>query len=286
MAWAAVRSIALPAKPPRGKESARSASALLTERAGVPERPEVVARRQPRLGRHRREVDRPRHGRRVPYPQPSRNPKRLSSHVVGWRSIAVDGTDWHGGNCTRSLISASLFQDSNLRVSPLSLAAPQHREPGTDRHDLAAIDARLARLCAAWTSLPEHVILAILALVDSADVVEADRLQPSPRDSRGHRPNCPSCRASHRDHDPSSRYRRSGSSERAIGARRLLERRRVDSPRRPRATRPKRATVSALAWMIVWGPSALPVVRKIISGKSRGSRRIRTALLPRLHEVV
>jgi hypothetical protein len=35
-----------------------------------------------------------------------------------------------------------------------------------------------SRLWAAWTSLPEHVVLAILALVASAGVVEAVRLHP------------------------------------------------------------------------------------------------------------
>ena len=64
----------------------------------------------------------------------------------------------------------------------LSPAAPQQRDSGTDRHELAAVDPRLARLCAAWASLPEHVVLAILALVDAAGVVEAVRLQPPSQD--------------------------------------------------------------------------------------------------------
>jgi hypothetical protein len=38
-------------------------------------------------------------------------------------------------------------------------------------------DPRLARLVEAWPSIPEHVVLAILALIDSAGVVEADHLQ-------------------------------------------------------------------------------------------------------------
>src|SRR3954451_9269304 len=92
------------------------------------------------------------------------------------------------GNCTRSSVSASPFEKNDLRISALSLAAPQQRDPGINLYDLAAVDARLARLCAAWASLPEYVILAILALVDSAGVVEADRLQPPSRDSRGVRP--------------------------------------------------------------------------------------------------
>lgn len=82
-----------------------------------------------------------------------------------------------GGNCTRSPDSASPCDRNNLRITTLSMAAPQQRDPGSVLHDLAAIDARLARLCAAWASLPEHVILAILPLVNSAGVVEADRLQ-------------------------------------------------------------------------------------------------------------
>src|ERR1700761_8507466 len=105
---------------------------------------------------------RPWSGRRVAYPHPSRDPKRLSSHVVGWRSIAADGTDWHGGNCTLNPISASSFSDNSLRISPLSLAAPQQRDSGTDLHNLIAADPQLARLCAAWASLPEHVILALV----------------------------------------------------------------------------------------------------------------------------
>ena len=71
------------------------------------------------------------------------------------------------GNCTRGSRSARSLPDSSLGISGPSLAAPQQRDPGTDRHNLAAVDPRLARLCAAWASLPEHVILAILALVDS-----------------------------------------------------------------------------------------------------------------------
>src|SRR3954453_12670664 len=70
------------------------------------------------------------------------------------------------------------LEDNDLRIPVHSLAAPQQRDPGTDSHDFAAVDARLVRLCAAWASLPEHVILAILSLVDSAGVVEAERLQP------------------------------------------------------------------------------------------------------------
>jgi hypothetical protein len=47
------------------------------------------------------------------------------------------------------------------------------------------VDARLARLCAAWASLPDHVILAILTLVNSAGVGEADRLLPPSQDTNG-----------------------------------------------------------------------------------------------------
>ena len=88
-------------------------------------------------------------------------------------------------NCTRRPASTSPFGDNDLRISALSLAAPQQRDPGTDLQYLAAVDARLARVCAAWSSLPEHVILAV---VDSAGAVEADRLQHPSRDSRELRP--------------------------------------------------------------------------------------------------
>jgi hypothetical protein len=108
--------------------------------------------------------------------------ERSSSHVTCWQGNAADDSGKGGGNCTRSPISVSRFEDKNLRISALSPAAPQQRDTGTDLHDLASVDARLERLCAAWASLPEHVILAILALVDSAGVVEADRLQPLSRD--------------------------------------------------------------------------------------------------------
>ena len=62
------------------------------------------------------------------------------------------------------------------------MAVPQQRNFGADRHDLAAVPRRLACLCAAWTSLPEHVFLAIVALVDATGEVEADRLQLLCRD--------------------------------------------------------------------------------------------------------
>ena len=60
----------------------------------------------------------------------------------------------------------------------LSLAASQRRDPGTKLHGLAVTDARLERVCVAWSALPEHVIL---TLVDSPSVVEDDRLHPVPR---------------------------------------------------------------------------------------------------------
>ena len=90
--------------------------------------------------------------------------------------IAVDDLD--------ATLSVTPFVTGDLRFSTLSLAAPQQRDPGIDLHDLAAVDARLARLCAAWASLPEHVILAIIALLDST----GDRRQPPSRDPRGLRP--------------------------------------------------------------------------------------------------
>jgi hypothetical protein len=43
---------------------------------------------------------------------------------------------------------------------------------------LAVIDARLAHHFAALAWLPEDIILAILALIQTAGVVEAGRLQP------------------------------------------------------------------------------------------------------------
>jgi hypothetical protein len=88
------------------------------------------------------------------------------------------------GNCTPSPVSASPLDNRHLRILSLSLAAPQERDPDANLHELAAVDARLARLCAAWTSLPEHIILAILALVDSTGV-EAERLETPCRDSPG-----------------------------------------------------------------------------------------------------
>ena len=58
------------------------------------------------------------------------------------------------------------------------LAAPQPSDPDTDRQHLSPIDPRLARLCEAWPSLPEHVILVILALADPSRVVEATGIKP------------------------------------------------------------------------------------------------------------
>jgi hypothetical protein len=56
----------------------------------------------------------------------------------------------------------------------------QQRDSGTELHHLAAVDARLARLCAAWSSLPEHVSLAFLALVDSGGVWRRFASDPRP----------------------------------------------------------------------------------------------------------
>ena len=53
--------------------------------------------------------------------------------------------DRGGRNCTRSPLSTNPFEDNNLRITTLSPAASQQRDPGTDLHDLAAIDVRLAR---------------------------------------------------------------------------------------------------------------------------------------------
>ena len=106
-------------------------------------------------------------------------PAAVSSAAISCCQEKWSGKRGGGGNCTRIPVSASTFGDNDLRISTLPLAAPQQRDPGTDLHDLASVDARLERVCAAWSSLPEHVVLAILALVDSAGVVEANRLQPS-----------------------------------------------------------------------------------------------------------
>jgi hypothetical protein len=65
------------------------------------------------------------------------------------------------------------------------MAAPQKRDPGTNRQHLSSVDPRLERLCEAWPSLPEHVILAIVTLIDSAGSVEAIRLQAPSRDPSG-----------------------------------------------------------------------------------------------------
>jgi hypothetical protein len=51
--------------------------------------------------------------------------------------------------------------------------------PDTDWHDLSPVDIRLARLSRIWTSLLEHIILAIFAPADSCHVVDAHRLQLS-----------------------------------------------------------------------------------------------------------
>jgi hypothetical protein len=59
------------------------------------------------------------------------------------------------------------------------MAVPQQRDPGTDQREFAPVGARLARPCETWTSLSDHVVPAILALVGSAGLVEATCLEPS-----------------------------------------------------------------------------------------------------------
>ena len=49
-------------------------------------------------------------------------------------------------NCTRRPASTNPFGDNDLRISALSLAAPQQRDPGTDLQYLAAVHARLDTL--------------------------------------------------------------------------------------------------------------------------------------------
>src|SRR5262249_37909466 len=83
-------------------------------------------------------------------------------------------------NRTLGPISASQFGSNNLRIPSLSLTVPHQRDQGTDLHTLAAIDARLARLCEAWASLPERIIL---ALIESAGGLEAVPLRPPSRGS-------------------------------------------------------------------------------------------------------
>ena len=56
---------------------------------------------------------------------------------------------------------------------------PQQSDAVTDRHGLASVDARPVRHDEAGISLSGQVVLALLALVGSAGVVEATCLQPS-----------------------------------------------------------------------------------------------------------
>src|SRR5262249_14932563 len=79
---------------------------------------------------------------------------------------------------TRGQHSASLLPQ-RLTNSEVLLGNAPRRAPGPERHGWASVDARLARLRAAWPLLSKHDIPAILALVGSAGVVGATRLQPS-----------------------------------------------------------------------------------------------------------
>ena len=66
----------------------------------------------------------------------------------------------------------------DLCLGGVGTAADWECAGGADCQRMSRTDSRLARLCETWPSLPEHVILAILALVDSSPVAEARRLQP------------------------------------------------------------------------------------------------------------
>jgi hypothetical protein len=89
--------------------------------------------------------------------------------------VAISGG---GGNRTRGSRSTSSLLASGLRKSVAALAAPQQRDPVTDRQELTPVDPRLSRVCRAWASLPEHVIPAIQALANSAQVLEGWSLDP------------------------------------------------------------------------------------------------------------
>lgn len=73
-----------------------------------------------------------------------------------------------GGTCTLSRPSINPLWTKGLRASGAPPAAPQQRASGTNRHSASLTDPRLIRLCEVWASLPERVILAILALADWA----------------------------------------------------------------------------------------------------------------------
>jgi hypothetical protein len=72
-----------------------------------------------------------------------------------------------GGDCTRSPVFLGAFDLEKLPISFRTPAAPEQRHPHPDRLDLAPVVRRLALLCEASPSLPERVILAMLALADS-----------------------------------------------------------------------------------------------------------------------
>src|SRR5690242_18558559 len=98
-------------------------------------------------------------------------PAADSSAISSWSEM-WSGKRGAGGNCTRGPQFANTLGDNDLGIPGFSRATPQQHDPGTNLHNLTAVDPRLARLCVAWTSLPEHFVLAILALAESARVVE------------------------------------------------------------------------------------------------------------------
>ena len=81
--------------------------------------------------------------------------------------------------------SVTTLCDNRLRLFASYTTAYQERGLGTDVQQISSVDACLARLCEAWPSLQEQVVLAILALVDSSPrVVEANGIRTLSRDSR------------------------------------------------------------------------------------------------------
>ena len=95
------------------------------------------------------------------------------------------GAERSAGIAPEAIVPQILFGTTGYGFSKPYMAAPQQRDPGTDRLYVASVDPRLTRLCKARPSLPEHVILAVLALADSCRAVKADCLQPPSRDSAG-----------------------------------------------------------------------------------------------------
>ena len=58
------------------------------------------------------------------------------------------------------------------------MAASQQRSHAADLRKLAAVDPRLACVCETWESMPEHIILANIALVESVRGEESSSQHP------------------------------------------------------------------------------------------------------------